>query len=82
MYTVYILQSLKDRRHYIGYTMDLEQRLKQHNSGKTASLKSRLPMTVVYTEKCETLSTAKAREKQIKSYKGGEAFKQLFRFKQ
>ena len=30
MFTVYLLQSNKDR-HYIGYTSNLEQRIAQHN---------------------------------------------------
>jgi len=33
MYTVYILKSLKDlSRHYIGITVNLEKRLKEHNA--------------------------------------------------
>ena len=32
MYYVYILQSRRDNGYYIGYTADLKQRLKEHNS--------------------------------------------------
>jgi predicted GIY-YIG superfamily endonuclease len=33
VYTVYILRSLKDtKRHYIGITVNLEKRLKEHNN--------------------------------------------------
>jgi len=33
MFVVYILKSLKDpKRHYVGITVDLERRLKEHNN--------------------------------------------------
>ncbi|MCX5700464.1 MAG: GIY-YIG nuclease family protein [Candidatus Omnitrophica bacterium] len=33
MHIVYILKSLKDpKRHYIGFTQDLERRLREHNN--------------------------------------------------
>lgn len=76
-YFVYILKSLKDGKHYIGFTTNIEKRLKEHNSGKTKSNKHRIPFDLIYTEKCQTIKDAKAREKQIKSYKGGTAFKEL-----
>jgi putative endonuclease len=76
-YFVYILKSLKDGKHYIGYTTNIEKRLKEHNSGKTKSIKHRIPFVLIYTEKCPTIKEAKAREKQIKSYKGGQAFKKI-----
>jgi putative endonuclease len=77
MHYVYILQSLKDNGFYIGCTSDLKERLYIHNSGKTLSLKNRRPLKVVYSEKYENPVDAYKREKQIKSYKGGEAFKIL-----
>jgi len=33
MYYVYILQSLKNKNLYIGFTFDLRRRLKQHKFG-------------------------------------------------
>ncbi|MBU1871785.1 MAG: GIY-YIG nuclease family protein, partial [Candidatus Omnitrophica bacterium] len=66
MYRVYIIQSSKDQRYYIGYTSNLEQRLEDHNRGKTNSLRSRRPFKLVYSEKYRTKSEAIQREKQIK----------------
>lgn len=77
MYIVYILQSQKDGGFYVGCTTNLPQRIQQHNSGKTLSLKNRRPLGVVYKEEFSDPKIAYQREKQIKSYKGGEAFKNL-----
>ena len=77
MYTVYILQSLKRVRYYVGHCEDLPVRLKRHNSGKVRSTKYDCPWKVVRTQEYATKQEAYARERQIKSYKGGEAFKRL-----
>ncbi|QIA08232.1 GIY-YIG nuclease family protein [Draconibacterium halophilum] len=74
---VYILQSLKDGKYYIGYTTDVDKRICYHNSGKQRSTKSRIPFRIIYTEEFATRQLALKREKKIKSYKGGNAFKRL-----
>ncbi len=78
MYYVYILKSPISSRHYIGHTSDLSQRLREHNSGKSRYTKAHTPWEIVYTETYTTKQDAYAREMQIKSYKGGRAFKALF----
>ena len=75
---VYILQSLKDHKYYIGETHDVQARLLFHNSGKQRSTRNRIPFKIVLVEKFENRIDALQREKQIKGYKGGNAFKQLF----
>jgi len=77
MYYVYILRSLKDNKYYTGYTNNLERRLQDHNRGKSESVKYRGPFALVHREEYSTKLEAIRREKQIKSYKGGEAFKRL-----
>ena len=77
MYYVYILKSLKDNKYYIGSTSDLQARLAYHNAGLQRSTKHRIPFEMVYHEVLASKETALIREKQIKSYKGGEAFKKL-----
>jgi putative endonuclease len=79
MYFVYILKSLKDNKYYIGSTSDIQKRLIFHNSGLQRSTKSRVPFELVYQEEYPDKRSAIAREMQIKSYKGGEAFKKLIR---
>ena len=77
MYWVYVLKSLKDERHYVGHTNDIKRRLEDHNRGKSKSVKNRGPFEIIHTEICSDRFEAKRRERQIKSYKGGEAFKRL-----
>ncbi len=77
MYYVYILQSEKDGKFYIGSTSDVKARLDFHNSGRQRSTCFRIPFKIVYKEEYASKSEALKREKQIKSYKGGEAFKKL-----
>jgi len=77
MFTVYIVQSLQTGRYYIGSTNNLERRLQEHNNNKTASLKNKGPFIVIYKEMYASSIEARRREIQIKSYKGGNAFKKL-----
>ena len=77
MYFVYILQSLKTFKYDIGSTNNVERRIQEHSSNKTASLKNKGPFKLVYTEEYPTLLEARQRELQIKAYKGGNAFKKL-----
>ena len=74
---VYILQSEKDDRDYIGETHDVELRLAFHNAGLQRSTKHRIPFKLVYKEELPDRTTALTREKEIKGYKGGNSFKKL-----
>jgi putative endonuclease len=76
-YFVYILQSLKDHKYYIGSSSDVTARVRFHNAGLQRSTRNRIPFRVVLFEEYETKEEALKREKQIKSWKGGEAFKKL-----
>ena len=51
----------------IGWTNDLDRRLKAHNSGKGAKYtRSRLPVALVYFEELESQAEAQRRECEIK----------------
>ena len=76
-YYVYIIQSLKDGKYYIGSSSNVVERLKYHNAGLQRSTRNRTPFILVYSEEVENKGAALIREKQIKSYKGGEGFKKL-----
>ena len=77
MYFVYIIKSLIVIRYYIGSTENVDRRLSDHNLGKVKSTKAYKPWEIVNTERFDTKSDALKREKQIKSYKSGNAFKKL-----
>ena len=65
-------------RFYIGSTEDIQKRLDQHNKktfgGWTARFNN---WRVIYSEEFLSRTEALIREKKIKSYKGGAAFKKL-----
>ena len=66
MYYVYVVQSLKDMTTYIGYTSDIEKRIKEHNLGKTRSIRHKLPVKLVYSEVYEDKTEARKRELELK----------------
>jgi len=52
--------------YYIGSTDNFEKRLKEHNSGKTKSIKHRVLFELVYREEFKTKTEARKREIQLK----------------
>lgn len=75
MFTVYAIQSEVDKRIYVGFTADLNRRLKEYNSGKTRSTKGYRPWKLIYTEETESRLIARNREKYLKSGVGKEFLK-------
>jgi putative endonuclease len=71
MFTIYVLYSENFDKIYIGYTSDLENRIKSHNDLGTNgyTLKYR-PWTLAYSEKAGTKTEALKRENQLKSSRG------------
>lgn len=67
MYFVYILEC-NDKSLYTGSTKNLAERLRAHNHLKSGAhyTKIRRPVTLVYSEICETLAESRAREAEIK----------------
>lgn len=77
-YYVYVLQSLVDKKFYIGYTTNLEKRLLAHNSGNNLSTKYRRPLKYLYYEAYVSKLDALGREKFLKSGSGHRyLYKQL-----
>ena len=74
-----ILQSARCGSYYIGSTINTEQRLKKHNSGQVRSTQPKRPWRLVYTEEYNTISGARKREYQIKSWKSREAIERLIK---
>lgn len=66
MYYFYVLRSLVDKDLYFGYTGDLRQRFKEHNSGQVASTKDCKPFEIIYYEAYKSEKDARERERQAK----------------
>jgi len=63
-YYVYILQSLKDYKYYIGSSFDVNKLLQFHNSKLQRSTKHRTPFIIVFTEECfDKVSALKEKSK-------------------
>mgnify|MGYP001569077403 CR=1 FL=1 len=73
IFWVYVLVSLKDSKRYIGYTEDINKRLKQHNNGEVISTKNRTPFKLIYLEGCLNQEDALRREGYLKKT-GGNIF--------
>ena len=78
MFFVYILQSLKDLRTYVGYSDNVERRLKQHNAGQVRSTKHRTPFKFLFFEEFPTAAEAKKRELWWKFGAGRKKLKEYF----
>ena len=72
MPSVYILRCA-DGTLYTGYAVDLAQRCAAHNAGRGARYTAgRRPVTVVYSEPCESVSEALRREHALKKLSRAE----------
>ena len=70
MYYTYVLQSMKDKDFYVGFTKNLKLRFEQHNKELVESTKDRTPFELIYYEACFNQNDATKREKYLKSYHG------------
>lgn len=66
-YYVYVIQSLRDKKFYTGWTNNLVNRIKKHNKGLVISTKYRRPFRLIYYEACLNKDDAIKREKYLKS---------------
>jgi len=64
---VYVLQRLKDKYFYIGYTSNLKIRIEKHNKGLVPTTKNRRPLRLLYYEDCLNKNDAIKREKYLKT---------------
>jgi putative endonuclease len=78
MMYVYVIRSLNDGRFYVGMTSDVENRLSEHNSGKTKSTKAFAPWALVFVETFPGRTEARKREKYLKGGSGKEYIKRYW----
>lgn len=76
-YYVYILQSIKYKKLYIGYSANLKQRIVEHNSGKSAATKPYIPYRLIFYEAFLNEIDAKHREVYLKTGYGLRSVKKM-----
>lgn len=69
MYQLYTLSSKKIDQYYVGHTVDIDDRLKRHNEGRSLSTKRGVPWVLKRLVSFETSSKAVKAEKWIKKMK-------------
>ena len=75
VYYIYAIKSIVGNRIYVGFTNNLEKRIKEHNQGKTKSTKGFRPWSLIHYETSQTRIEARNREKYLKSGCGKEFLK-------
>ena len=81
VFVIYVIESQIDNRLYVGFTENLERRIKEHNDGKTKSTKGFRPWILVYSEVLYSREEARKREKYLKSGCGKEFLKLILQKK-
>ena len=79
MFYVYILRSEINRSLYIGYTTNLINRFKNHNSGKSRATKPFIPYKLIFYEAFKNSLDAKNREMYLKSGYGRRTINTLLK---
>ena len=77
-FTCYILFSENRDRYYVGSTsVDIQDRLRRHNSNHKGFTGGKADWKIVWTEEFKTKENALAREKQIKKWKSRTMIEKL-----
>ena len=79
MFYVYILKSLKDDKLYIGYSANLQKRIREHQGGEVKSTKPRRPFELIFYEAYKNKKDAKRREKYFKTDKGKSSLRMMLK---
>jgi putative endonuclease len=82
MFIVYAIISESNKKVYIGQTVNITERLKQHNEKGENHIgqftkQNKGPWKLIYKEEYYTRIEALKREKQLKSYRGRQFIKNL-----
>ncbi|MBU0540357.1 GIY-YIG nuclease family protein [Patescibacteria group bacterium] len=73
---VYIL-FCKNGRYYIGSTDEIGRRYVEHQKGYVKATKNLLPVSLVFFQKCDTLTDARSLENRLKKYKSRKIIEQI-----
>ena len=81
MFYAYVVRSIAAAYLYKGHCEDPEERLMQHNSGMTQSIRKYAPFELVYFEEFATREEAVRREKYFKTAAGRRFLKSVLGYK-
>ena len=79
MYFVYILQSTRTKRFYVGHCDHLINRFRRHQRGDNPSTRNRGPWWMPYFEVYPSRAEAMAREREIKRKKSSKSIRAIIR---
>jgi putative endonuclease len=74
---IYILRSLKNSSYYIGSTIDIENRLIEHNSGKTKATKYLTPWELKLFFPTQSIKEARQLEYKLKKLKSKKIIEKI-----
>ena len=74
---VYILQSAKSLRYYIGSSVDVNNRLIYHNNGWVTATRNKGPWEVKFTQSYSTIKEVKQVEYKLKKSKSRKIIEQI-----
>ena len=77
MYKVYIIYSKSIDKYYVGYTNEIDRRIKEHNRVKGKFTDRGIPWEIVYTENFDDKNDAIKREAEIKAKKSRKYIESL-----
>ena len=79
MHYVYILKSIENGRLYTGFSENLRQRIRQHQSKAVHTTKRMGNLDLIYYETFKSKEDAKRREKYLKTTKGKRTLKLMLK---
>lgn len=74
---VYILESLRDGRYYVGSTNNISERIRHHENGYTYSTKRFGGVKLVFKQEFESVSVARKIEMRLKKLKRKDYLKRI-----
>ena len=64
---VYIARCRNDTL-YVGVAIDVDKRIKEHNTNKCRYTRFRKPIKLIYSETCNNYNVARKREREVKKF--------------
>ncbi len=74
-YYTYIIESITNKRWYIGHTNDIDRRLSEHNSGQNKSTKGKGPWKLIFLRSFDNNLDANRFELRLKRFRNKKFIK-------